>query len=135
MKNLKDLKYVMDASVLVAVAANEPHLSQLPEMFLESIITSVNLAEALTVLVKKFNIAPEKIWDELSNFISHHYAVDDELTLEVVRMATWASKYGLSLGDRYCLALGKTLTLPVYTADKIWKSLESELDIKIHLIR
>ena len=77
----------------------------------------------------------KKIWDELSSFIPNHYTIDDELTLEVVKMAQWAHKYGLSLGDRYCLALGAKLDLPIYTADKIWKSVEKHLDVKIYLIR
>lgn len=41
--------------------------------------------------------------------------------------------YGLSLGDRACLALGLTYKLPVYTADRIWKELN--IDVPIKLIR
>ncbi len=43
---------------------------------------------------------------------------------------------GLSLGDRACLALGKTQDIPVITADHIWQKLElDKLGIKIILIR
>ncbi len=41
--------------------------------------------------------------------------------------------YGLSLGDRACLALAKYKNIPVLTADKTWSKLN--LGIKIKLIR
>ncbi len=41
--------------------------------------------------------------------------------------------FGLSLGDRACLALAHHLKKPVLTADKIWQKLD--IDIEIQLIR
>jgi ribonuclease VapC len=38
---------------------------------------------------------------------------------------------GLSLGDRACLALGKTLQLPVYTADRSWSKLPMDVDVRL----
>jgi PIN domain nuclease of toxin-antitoxin system len=43
------------------------------------------------------------------------------------------SEYGLSLGDRACLALGQQLGQPVLTADRMWKTLK--LDVEIRMIR
>ena len=42
-------------------------------------------------------------------------------------------RFGLSLGDRACLALGILLKAPIYTADKTWKNLK--LSVRIHVIR
>lgn len=39
---------------------------------------------------------------------------------------------GLSLGDCYCIALGKVLNIPIYTADRAWKQLEDNI---IHSIK
>lgn len=125
----------MDASAIVAVANEEPYIPELPAMFMDSIVTTINLAEALTALVKKFDIEPKQIWEQLSNFVPAHYPIDNELTYKVVQMASWAHEYGLSFGDRYCLALGKHLNLPVYTGDKIWKQLEKKMGVSINLIR
>jgi PIN domain nuclease of toxin-antitoxin system len=41
--------------------------------------------------------------------------------------------FGLSLGDRACLALGMELGAPVYTADRAWKKLG--LPVQIRVIR
>ena len=37
---------------------------------------------------------------------------------------------GLSLGDRACLALAKSKSLPVLTADKAWLELMVEVSVK-----
>jgi PIN domain nuclease of toxin-antitoxin system len=42
-------------------------------------------------------------------------------------------KYGLSLGDRSCLALAITLKAPVYTTEQLWRNLK--VGIPIHVIR
>ena len=41
---------------------------------------------------------------------------------------------GLSLGDRACIALGITMQLPIYTADKVWEKINIE-KADIRLIR
>ncbi len=125
----------MDASALVAVACNEQYMPELPSMFLDSVITTLNLAEALTAVIKNTGADPDLIWDSLGSFVQCHYPIDDKLTYEVIKMHPLAKQYGLSFGDRYCLALGKILNLPVYTGDRIWKNLEASLRITINLIR
>ena len=42
-------------------------------------------------------------------------------------------KYGLSLGDRSCLALAIALKAPVYTTEQVWRNLK--VGIPIHVIR
>ena len=68
--------------------------------------------------------------------ISHPYNIDMRLS----ELATSFSEvidasYGISLGDKYCLALGKLLNKPIYTADRAWKQFESSLNVQITLIR
>jgi PIN domain nuclease of toxin-antitoxin system len=38
---------------------------------------------------------------------------------------------GLSLADRACLALGQQLNLPVITADRVWKELDLEVEVRL----
>lgn len=39
--------------------------------------------------------------------------------------------FGLSLGDRACLATGLIEKMPVMTADQVWKKLPLSLEIKL----
>lgn len=131
----KKINYVMDASALLAVANNEPYLPELPSLFTNSIITTFNLAEAASKIIIKNDADPINTWNYLSNFIQTHYPLDDALSFEAIMITKLAKPLGLSLGDRYCLALGKALELPVFTADKSWEKLELQLKVKINLIR
>ena len=56
---------------------------------------------------------------------------EDALVVAQLRPLTKTS--GLSLGDRACLALGKRLRLPIFTADRTWASLN--LAVQVQLIR
>jgi ribonuclease VapC len=130
------IKYVVDASALLAVVLNEPYPEDLLDVFSESIITTINLTEVLTVLARKYPSSdPEQIWSMVSNFIQHHYDVDSILAKKVLEISNVANDSGLSLGDKFCLALGSYLHLPIYTGDHVWKQLETELNVKINLIR
>jgi len=72
----------------------------------------------------------------VENIIPHPYAIDIELSKITTKLSeTINSSYGLSLGDKYCIALGILMDKPIYTADKIWKQFESQLSVKINLIR
>lgn len=119
----KELKYVMDASALLAVANNENHIVELPKLFNYSLITTFNLAEAANKIIIKYDADEELTWNYLGNFIQNHYPLDDNLSYEVIMLTKLSKPLGLSLGDRYCIALGKLLNLPIYTADKVWKQL------------
>lgn len=132
---VKTPRCVMDASVLLAVFNQEPCDPKIPELFDNAVITTFNLAEAVSsVLIKKGGDV-NKVWSFIGNFVQNHYSLDDDLSYVALAITSISKQYGLSLGDRYCLALAKVLQIPVYTADKIWKELEEPLNIKIHLIR
>jgi PIN domain nuclease of toxin-antitoxin system len=42
---------------------------------------------------------------------------------------------GLSLADRVCLALARSLSSPAYTADRVWEQWANDLDVEVHVIR
>ena len=56
---------------------------------------------------------------------------EDALLIAQLRRLT--KTFGLSLGDRACLALGKRLRLPIFTADRTCASLN--LAVQVQLIR
>jgi ribonuclease VapC len=55
-------------------------------------------------------------------------------------MPAWPPPYyrhrsGLSLADRVCLALARSLASPAYTTDRLWQSWADDLGVDVQLIR
>jgi PIN domain nuclease of toxin-antitoxin system len=124
---------VFDASVMLAKIQHERGAEVVTKELLDrSVASTVNLAEVQSKLVKK-GYLPEEAWeDALSSansvepFTREHARIAGDLT-------TITAQYGLSLGDRSCLALAITLNAPVYTTEQAWKNLK--VGIPIHVIR
>lgn len=60
---------------------------------------------------------------------------DADLAWEVGRLRSTTVEAGLSLGDRFCLALAKRQNLPAMTADRRWKEVADAAGVKVVLIR
>ncbi len=124
---------VFDASAMLALLQHERGEEKLTEDIRErSVASAVNLAEVQTKLVKNGGASDESWEDALS-------AVDsvEPYTPEHARTAgdliVTTEPYGLSLGDRSCLALAIALKAPVYTTEQAWKNLQ--VGIPIHVSR
>ncbi len=124
---------VFDASAMLALLQHEPGEEKLTaDLLVRSVASTVNLAEVQSKLVKSGG-DPSVAWrDALSsvNFV-------EPFTREHARIAggliKTTEKYGLSLGDRSCLALAIALKAPVYTTEQVWRNLK--VGIPIHVIR
>jgi ribonuclease VapC len=124
---------VFDASAILAVLNHERGEERLTEdLRARSVTSTVNLAEVQSKLVKMRN-DPDRAWqvalsvvNSLADFTSAHARIAGDLI-------TVTEQYGLSLGDRSCLALAIALDAPVYTTEKIWKNLN--VGVPIHVIR
>jgi ribonuclease VapC len=125
-------KIVLDASAVLALINREAgHLSV--EKYLQhSVISSVNFSEVVTVLgdlgmiIKDAESLIREIMIEIIPFDREHAVIAAGLRKDT-------KQYGLSLGDRSCLALAMCRKLPVLTADRIW--VKTKLDLDIRLIR
>lgn len=126
-------KAVLDASAVLAVIQRERGADKLTAAVLEdSVISAVNMAEVQTKLVKS-GASPAQGWARALSlvlcvevFTADHARIAGDLIAET-------EKYGLSLGDRSCLALAIALNAPVYTTEQAWKNLK--VGIPIHVIR
>jgi PIN domain nuclease of toxin-antitoxin system len=124
---------VLDASALLAVLNQEPGAENLPpELLAQATISTVNLAEAHTKLVRE-GIDPDEAWEDVMGPIQDCAPFTAEQAKIAGSLVARTRSIGLSLGDRACLALGLTLKAPVYTTDRDWKSLK--LGVRIHVIR
>lgn len=124
---------VFDAAAMLALIQQERGQEKLTDEFLDHAVASaVNMAEVQSKLVRKTADA-DGSWVAALSTVS---AVKP-FTLDQARIAgdliTKTEKYGLSLGDRSCLALAIALNAPVYTTEEVWRDLD--LGIPIHVIR
>jgi PIN domain nuclease of toxin-antitoxin system len=92
----------------------------------------VNLAEVQSKLVKKGH-DPEDAWEEILSLVNAEEPFTSDHAKIAGDLIAKTEKYGLSLGDRSCLALAIALKAPVYTTEQIWKNLK--LGVPIHVIR
>ena len=124
---------VLDASAILAILFQERGGEKLTVEILEdSVISTVNLAEVQLKLIKK-GYVPEEAWEDalsLVNSVEPYTSVHARIAGDLI---TTTEKYGLSLGDRSCLALAIALKAPVYTTEQAWKNLK--VGVPIHVIR
>lgn len=124
---------VFDASAILALLQQEPGAETLTdEIRANSVASTVNLAEVQGKLVKK-GIPPESAWEDILSTVAEAEPFTNRHACIAGSLITKTQKYGLSLGDRSCLALAIALNAPVYTTEQVWKNLK--VGIPIHVIR
>ncbi len=125
-------KIVFDSSAILALLKMESGHEIVAKNLEQAVVSSVNFCEVVTFLSKKTTKQ-----DEMIKFMTETFDCIEDFNIEQAIIAGSFIKitkdYGLSLGDRACLALAKYKNIPVLTADKTWSKLN--LGIKIKLIR
>lgn len=61
--------------------------------------------------------------------------VDVNLTRVAGRLRATTAEAGLSLGDRFCIALASRDGLPAWTADEHWQTISAAVGVKVVVIR
>ena len=126
-------RVVVDSSVLLAVIHREPGFDKVtPELLTRATISAVNLAEVQGKLLS-WGWRPEEAWADATGSVQEVIPFTADHAKTAGNMITQTRAFGLSLGDRACLALGLALNAPIYTADRSWKKLK--LGLRIHVIR
>ncbi len=118
------IKNVLDASAVLAVLNGEPGQKKVIPILAESAISSVNLTE---VAAKLLEAGMDEAGARLAvSVLGIGEIVDftEDFAWEAARLRPLTKQYGLSLGDRACLALSIKLKVPAITADKEWSKLK-----------
>ncbi len=125
---------VLDSSALLAALLDEPGGAIVAELLEESVICSVNLSEVAHGLVRNGNgeVQSRALIAALG---IPTVDADAELALDCGFLRRRTDRYGLSLGDRFCFALGRRLAAPVITADRVWKDAAKVSEVEVRLIR
>lgn len=127
---------VLDASALLTYVFGEPGAEQVQKRLPGSVMHTVNYAEVLSTLAQR-GLAPEAAEQQLDQVGLLQVIRIDPGTpadaLAVARLRPLTRALGLSLGDRYCLALAERLGVPAATTDRAWGTLA--LGIAVEVLR
>lgn len=125
---------VLDASALLALLNDESGAAKVAEALGASRMLSINLAEVVSHFVQA-GMPHSEIDAMLRPLPMQIVPADEGLAYIAGRLRAVTSSAGLSLGDRFCLALAQRDGLPAMTADKQWRTVTDALDTKIIVIR
>lgn len=125
-------RVVLDASAVLAYLKQEPGADKVAKAIPRGIISSVNLAEVVSKLSEDA-VTEEAVAVQVALLAVPVISFDERQALRTGALRKATAHYGLSLGDRACLALAEQERLPILTADRVWKALD--LGLEVMLIR
>ena len=128
-------KVVLDSSAVVALLYDEPGSAVVQARLRGAAICTVNLAEVGDFLVRSSAGRREDMERAIAALDLLVYDPDAALALDVSELLPLTRSVGLSLGDRFCLALAKRMERPVLTGDHIWREIADKVGVQVELIR
>ena len=130
--------FVLDSSALLAWLFGEPGKELVTSCLKKGcLISSVNWCEVVQKAAKK-GISSDRLYEELNekqilNVVLTIEHFTESFARAAAAMFDLTKPYGLSLGDRACLAFAQERNVSVLTADTDWAKVE--LPINVQLIR
>jgi PIN domain nuclease of toxin-antitoxin system len=126
-------KIVFDASALIALFAKENGYELIKKHMKDAIISSVNIAEVYKYCIETQGLTEDEARNliKLSDIKITHFTSDQALIS--ARLITKTKQYGLSLGDRACIALAISGGHDIISCDQIWQKLD--VGVKIIMAR
>ncbi len=126
---------VLDASALLAYLRDEPGAEVVAEVVAGgATISAVNLTEVLSRAADR-GADPVRLADELTRggLLAGAVAVEPFTAgdaIEAARLRPLTRQAGLSLAGRACLALARRLQAATLTADRAWRGLAVEVELR-----
>jgi ribonuclease VapC len=125
---------VLDASAILALLKGERGASKVSAVIADASVSAVNQGEVISHFVH-LGAPLDDVRAMLGALPYSVLPADDGLAWEAGSLRALTASAGLSLGDRFCLALSKRLGAPAYTADKAWKDVAGAALAKVVIIR
>ena len=125
---------VLDASALLSLLKEEPGGTKVAEAIGGARMSSVNFAEVVSHFIHA-GMPAHEVDAMLRPLPVTVVEADIELARMAGRLRATTAEAGLSLGDRFCLALAQRDGLPAWTSDKQWRTIAHAIDAKIVVIR
>jgi ribonuclease VapC len=117
---------VLDSSALLAMLFFERGCERVAELVPQLCMSTVNLAEVLGRLARDGRALDEAL-DQIGQMGMAWIDFDRELAIGAAALLLPAAPFGLSIGDRACLALARLRGLPAVT----WAKLDLGIPIEI----
>ena len=124
------IRWVLDASAVLALLRGEPGADIVDEAISSSILSAVNASEVMAKLIAE-GASSETATQTMAELACDIVAVDAGLGLRAGALHASTRHNGLSLGDRICLALAEREGLPALTADRAWAELSIDIDVSL----
>jgi PIN domain nuclease of toxin-antitoxin system len=125
---------VLDASALLALLLGEPGADRVNAALLDARMSSVNYAEVVGHFIH-LGMPADQVEAMLRPLPITIIAADRDLAAAAGHLRAATAKSGLSLGDRFCLALARRDGLPALTADRQWQGVASAVGVEVVVIR
>jgi PIN domain nuclease of toxin-antitoxin system len=125
-----EVVYVLDASAVLAAFFDEPGAEAVADRMDRALLCSVNYSEVVSKLVDRGTPA-QQIVEIMGQLDVELVTADRELAMRAGLLRAETRGKGLSLGDRYCLALAASRNAVAVTADRAWADLDIGLSIEM----
>jgi ribonuclease VapC len=122
-------RIVFDASTILVHLNGEPGADRAAAHLGDAVMCAVNLSEIIAKLVGR-GASLSLIRPALSRYGLEIIPFDEDLAERAGALRARTKAFGLSLGDRACLALAERSRLPVLTADRMWKDLDLHIEVQ-----
>lgn len=120
---------ILDASALVAVIKRERGADVVLAPGQRYQMSAVNYGEVLTKVVELGGLI-EDVREVIAPMRITIHPFDEIQAEEVARLRPLTRHLGRSFGDRACLALARSMHLPVLTSDSKWAELDIGVDFR-----
>ena len=117
-------KVVFDSSAIIALFAKEKGYEFVKKHMKDAIISSVNIAEVYKYCIEVQKLTEEETKDLIKLLDIKIVDFNNEQALITATLVNKTKMYGLSLGDRACIALGLAGKHPVITCDTVWQKVD-----------
>ena len=125
----------LDTSAIMAFLRDDVGADTVASMLEDrAIVSTVNVQELIASLVSK-GMAPEDARLAVRSLNLEGRDLTWDLAERAAELVEWTKPFGLSLGDRSCLALARRLDMPAVTADRIWSNVAESIGVEVIVIR
>jgi PIN domain nuclease of toxin-antitoxin system len=121
---------VLDSSAVLAVFFREPGAGVVSTIVQGALLCTVNLAEIHERMLDRGGQV-EETWSWIEGLGCEVCPLTERQARTTAELRSIARPFGLSLGDRACLALAIDRKATVYTTDRVWKDLDLGIEIEV----